>query len=187
MVTSEQIRKLFYTGQHINNCNRRLRILYDLHCIDRYFPPTEKGSSKQHIVIDRAGMLVIEKECTKINKLPLHYRHYIAVNEFVINLYKQGFGFGLREYQVAGYKIDLYYPDYKLAVEIDTGCEVHKTLIDKAKKYNRVQEVNYLLFITKGSKNRIKVFKSNVHNIKVAGCKFKDLDKFIPILKSKIK
>ena len=189
MVTSHQIRKLFYRGQAQAVCNRRLRILYDLHCVDRFFPPVKKGSAKQHLVLDRAGAMVLGlSSFYKLGSLPVHYRHHVLVAEFSIHARMKGLGWGKLEHKLAGYKVDIYYPPYKLAVEIDTGSEVHGTLERKAERYNRMTKPRYALFVTDGNPDRIDTFTAGINNhIKCAGCNFKDLDELLQMVVNRIR
>lgn len=80
-------------------CNSRLRKLYRLQCINRFFPPIKqgKGSSKAHICLDRAGFKALKLEdfsSYRYRKLPFNYKHKIAVANFRIIAFKQGWGWG---------------------------------------------------------------------------------------------
>lgn len=159
-------------------CNRRLRILYDLHCIDRYFPPAKEGSSKQHVVLDRAGARLLNiKNFNKKNTLPGNYFHTILQVEFKIRAKHHGWGWGALETDFGPFRADIYYESINAAVEIDCGTETHTTLKRKAKKYNQVNGLKYVIFVTKGPEKRgdtfLKYLHSPTHKVRV---KFKDLE-----------
>ncbi len=157
-----------------------------MQCIDRYYPPVDSGSSRQHLLLDRAGAMAINiSPFYKLNTPPLRWKHHVLVAEFDIMAHSRGFGWGKLEHKIASQQADLYYPSYRMAVEIDTGSESHKTLLDKIKGYNRTTDLKYLLFITDGGENRIKLWKENVRKgIKFAGCKFEDVDKLLDMIKN---
>ena len=160
--------------------NRRLRVLYDLHCIDRYFPVVDSGSSEQHVVLDKSGAIILNiANFYKRDKLPFTYRHMILTTEFIKTAYNRGFGWGELEYKISGYSVDIYYEDFKIAVEIDVGTENHKTLKDKTKNYNRMRGLNFVIFVTQSEIKRGDSFIDNIHNkegIKhKVRCNFEDL------------
>lgn len=73
----------FYTisrGQQ--RCNDRIRVLYDLHCVNKQSPllPPGQGTSVQYVWLDRAGakLLGIEKFRRK-KSLPLDYLHTAGI------------------------------------------------------------------------------------------------------------
>jgi hypothetical protein len=76
-----------------NKANERLRKLYHAHCIDRWYPPTEKdaGSSESHYVLDRAGALFLAKRLgyskgeykwRKRNYIAQNYKHTLKIFDF---------------------------------------------------------------------------------------------------------
>lgn len=161
----------FFPGQKI--CNRRLRKLFDLHCIDRFFPPVETGSALQHVVLDYAGAKAINIDIRKINELPSTFFHTILVTEFVVEFpgdleVEKDFGV---------VRPDLYYPG--MAIEIDTGTEGYRVLKEKARRYNRYN-FDWIIFVTAGNPDRIKTFFKNIRSARhKAGATFKDLKKLI--------
>ena len=171
-----------HTNHPQKQANRRLRVLYDLHCIDRFFPPVDKGSSKQHIVLDYAGARALELEnFYKINDLPLTYYHTTLVAEFRLQAKLLGFSWGLTEEDLGPVKADIYYKRQGLAVEVDTGTETRETLKSKAQRYNRLQGTS-LIFVTDGARDRIDYILDRVH-IPKAGGHFKNLKNFIKEIK----
>jgi len=69
--------------------NKRLAILYKMHMIDRTYPQVGlgEGSSKQHVCLDRAGMILLDNET--YNKpirpdksLPLGWEHIVTLNDY---------------------------------------------------------------------------------------------------------
>ncbi len=93
IVRRDQIQTLYPVFPSADFLNKRLKILYNKHVIDRIYPPVgvNKGSAKQHICLDRAGAILLGME--KYNKpihidqngqkaLPLGWEHRIAINEY---------------------------------------------------------------------------------------------------------
>lgn len=130
-MTSEQIAYKFFNGNRMP-ANRRLRILYDLYCVNRFFPPVPSGMAPQHVVLDRAGLKIIGSDSKPIASLPRHYNHTILVNDWLIRWH------GETNYKLGKIIPDIYYPEYKLAVEIDTGTESRNTLKNKLLAYNQL-------------------------------------------------
>ena len=162
--------------------NKRLRTLFDLHCIDRHFPPVKEGSSKQHIVLDYAGARALKLEnFYKINELPLTYYHTVLVAEFRLQARLLGLPWGDTEKDLGPVKADIYYPDKRMAVEVDTGTETRETLTNKAQRYNRLQGIS-LIFVTDGAPDRVDYILDRVY-IPKAGGHFDNLKKFIKEIK----
>lgn len=70
--------KPFYElSQGQKRCNERLRILYDLHCINKWSPrlPIGEGTSKQYVALDRAGCKLLQVERRIRHDLPQDWRH----------------------------------------------------------------------------------------------------------------
>lgn len=72
---------------------RRLKRLYELHIVDRICPKlgVGEGTSKQHVCLDRAGFMLLEKEQNKYiqgkdgNKsLPSNWKHKIAIYDYEV-------------------------------------------------------------------------------------------------------
>gem|GEM_PF-5103814 len=166
-------------------CNRRLRILYDLHCIDKFYPPAPigEGSMPAHIVLDYAGAKALDIDLVKIRELPLTFKHHTLVAEYRIKAYRHGFSWGRREERLGPVVADIYYPEHRIAVEVDRGTEYLKTLRRKTENYNRLRgKVNRVIFVTSGSKNRIDYFCDRLQ-LPDAGCHVDDLDKLLSELK----
>lgn len=166
----------------MKNCNRRLRILFDLYCLDRYFPPVDSGSSKQHLLLDRAGAYAIGKvNFFKLNKPVRRYKHHRMVTEFDIVGHER-LGWAKLEEKKGSQVADLYYPNIDMAVEIDTGTEGHKTLKNKIRGYNR-SNISKVAFVTSGGANRVELWKNKIRpDIKFVGCKFEDIEELVKIV-----
>lgn len=190
LVTSKQVEKVFWRGRSQSKylCNRRLRVLYDLHCVDRFFPRVGigEGSAPQHLCLDYAGAKALKLDSfNKMQKLPISYKHYILVAEFRLNARLKGFGWGRREEKIGSTVADIYYPNYKICIEVDRGTETLSTLDRKAQKYNQiVTEIDKVVFITNGTDKRKKRFKQGLKypGGSVITAKFDDLKGTIDLL-----
>lgn len=191
MVISSQISRIFWRGrkQAKDLCNRRLRILYDLYCIDRFFPRVCRGSSQQHIVLDRAGAKILNIDnFNKIRELPITYKHMRLMTEFRVEAYLKNLGMGKREVKLSDIRADIYFPEYRIAVEIDTGSESYKMLKKKAEKYSRTN-LFAIIFVTDGGIKRIKYFLDEIklQRVKKAGCKFEELGDMLRKINNNLK
>lgn len=96
-LTIEQIEMMVFTNlkpsSWRNKATERLRRLYHAHCIDRWFPPVGEGagSTQQHILLDRAGALVLarklgyQEERSRFKKrlyVPQNYQHTLKIVDF---------------------------------------------------------------------------------------------------------
>lgn len=93
LLRRDHIQSLYPKFPSTDYLNKRLSILYNKHIIDRIYPPVGmgKGSSKQHICLDRAGIILLGMD--KYNK-PIQYdtegnkslfmgwKHRIALNDY---------------------------------------------------------------------------------------------------------
>lgn len=165
---------------------RRLRVLYDLHCIDRFFPVVEKGSPPQHLVLDYGGVKVLDIEnFKKTRRLPIDFKHKILQTEFRIRAKEKGFSWGKREEKIGPIRADLYYPNFNMAVEIDRGTETKKTLKKKIKKYNRLINRDItVIFVTSGNEKRGDFFSDKLI-VKNASSHFRDLEDLLNKMKNK--
>lgn len=147
-------------------CIDRLRILYDLHCVNRFYPPVAAGTAPQHIVLDRAGAkaLGVHEGWKRMTRLPLTFRHTVLIADFRVTAWEAGMEWGEREVCLGPIVPDVWFPNRRLAVEVDTGTETQKQLLKKAAGYNRTK-VRYLLFATTGPAARAKLFLSAVANV----------------------
>ena len=59
LLRRDQIQRLYPVFESISVLNRRIRKLYELYVLDRFYPKvgTGEGSSQQHICLDRAGLI----------------------------------------------------------------------------------------------------------------------------------
>lgn len=93
LLRRDQIQKLYPMFESVSVLNRRLRKLYEIYVIDRYYPKVGngQGSSQQHICLDRAGLILLEID--KYNKpincdnngnkiLFLGWEHKVLLNEY---------------------------------------------------------------------------------------------------------
>jgi hypothetical protein len=70
--------KPFYElSQGKKRCNERIRILYDLHCINKWSPrlPIGEGTSKQYVALDRAGCKLLNIERRVRSEIPQDWKH----------------------------------------------------------------------------------------------------------------
>lgn len=168
----------------------RLNILEnELYCINRLYPKTNPGEGKDfaHISLDRAGLkeLGINSKYI-IKKLPISYKHYIKVNDFSIYAHSKGWGWGKTEYKFKNCITDIYYPLTRIAVEIDTGTESHKLFIKQAEKYNYLNNINGIIFVS-NSRDRSNKFISKIKYIKkVAGTTFDEFEKVVDQITPKL-
>lgn len=93
----DQIETLYPEFASTDRLNKRLKLLYKMHVIDRVYPPVGigKGSSQQHICLDRAGIILLGLE--KYNKpvnydlhgnkcFPLGWEHKLKINDYKCNI-----------------------------------------------------------------------------------------------------
>lgn len=93
LLRRDQLERLYPEFASTDRLNKRLKMLYQKHIIDRIYPPVGlgEGSSKQYICLDRAGIILLELE--KYNKpiatdsfgnksLPLGWEHKVMLNEY---------------------------------------------------------------------------------------------------------
>lgn len=100
-LTSTQIEYMVFASlkpsSRRTTVNRRLQRLYRSHCVDRWFPlvTEQSGSSEQHVLLDRAGILVlakhwgVPKENIKYKKreyIPQSYKHTLKLFDFKATL-----------------------------------------------------------------------------------------------------
>jgi len=145
----DQIQRLYPRFPSTDFLNKRLKMLYDKHIIDRVYPPVGigKGSSKQHVCLDRAGVILLGLD--SYNKpisyhkgqkiLPLGWEHRVALNEYECRIREFCRSIGAR---VVYYKTEKPYayndtriiPDitcvishmnkgYSFFIEVDLGTE----------------------------------------------------------------
>lgn len=76
--------KAFYEiSQGQKRCNDRIRVLYDMHCVNKAAPklPMGEGTSKQYVWIDRAGIKLLNQERRAKNELPQDYKHRSLITD----------------------------------------------------------------------------------------------------------
>lgn len=190
LVTSHQVARIFYHGLSRKAVDERLRSLYDLHVIDRFFPQIAKGSAPQHLILDYAGAKILgidDKKFHKMERLPQTYRHYVYTTDFMIMAWENGFGWGVRtdfgdSSRSANFNImntvipDVWYDTLKIAIEIDLGTEGWKFIRQKGQKYGRVNGIDRIVFVTAGSIDRCdEFFKCLPGFVKKAGSKIDEM------------
>jgi len=74
LLRRDQIQRLYPVFESSSVLNRRLRKLYELYVLDRFYPKIGigMGSSQQHICLDKAGLVLLKID--KYNK-PINYDH----------------------------------------------------------------------------------------------------------------
>jgi len=93
LLRRDQIQRLYPVFESVSVLNRRIRRLYELYVLDRFYPKvgTGMGSSQQHICLDRAGLILlgIDKYSKPINYdyngnkvLFFGWEHKILLNEY---------------------------------------------------------------------------------------------------------
>src|SRR5690606_17928518 len=97
-LNSEQIMLLTKAGggerpfhelsQGQKRCNERLRILYDLHCINKWSPRLAigEGTSKQYVALDRAGCKLLGIERRIRQEIPQDWRHRSLIMDVYIEM-----------------------------------------------------------------------------------------------------
>lgn len=98
LLRRDQIQRLYPMFESVSVLNRRLKKLYELYVLDRFYPKvgTGMGSSQQYICLDRAGLILLEID--KYNK-PINYdnngnkalflgwEHKVFLNEYECIIY----------------------------------------------------------------------------------------------------
>lgn len=156
--TSTQLSKIIYSNVKFANryINNRLKKLFNLGCIDRFFPAKEKGSYPVHVILAPIGAKILEisnfKKTTLLNQ---KWRHTVFLNEILSNI--------LMKYRVKIYRIEMWIErneDFKIRadmfcgwiknekiifsiLELDMGTELMKDVIAKVKKYNKYFNSEY--------------------------------------------
>ena len=70
--------KAFYElKQGRKRCNERIRVLFELHCVNKWVPrlPIGEGTSKQYVAIDRAGCKLLGIEKKTRQSIPQNWKH----------------------------------------------------------------------------------------------------------------
>jgi hypothetical protein len=93
LLRRDQIEILYPEFASTDRLNKRIKLLYNLHVIDKIYPQVGlgEGSSKQHICLDKAGLILLDVE--KYNKpittdpsgsksLPLGWEHKVLINDY---------------------------------------------------------------------------------------------------------
>ena len=66
-----------------------------------------------------------------------------------------GLGWGTLEHRIGPVIADLWFPAYRLAVEVDLGTEDRPHLRKKLQRYRTISEVSWLIFVTTGTQERV--------------------------------
>ena len=93
LLRRDQIQRLYPVFESVSVLNRRLRKLYELYILDRFYPRVGigQGSSQQLVCLDRAGLILlnIDKYNKPINQdyngnkiLFLGWEHKVLLNEY---------------------------------------------------------------------------------------------------------
>lgn len=160
IITSIQLaRIIFKEGNEVRKfalqyTTARLKKLYELGCIDRFFPISENSKSKDyvHVVMGPVGARVLKIEkFRRIKSLPSHWRHAVMVNDIFSNLYvKFKIVSWLKEIKLEWKNeatvIHNLQPDALIGytnnkhekyafIEADMGTETISTLLGKIKRY----------------------------------------------------
>jgi len=89
LLRRDQIELLYPEFASTDRLNKRIKTLFQMHVIDKVYPPVGigEGTSKQHICLDRAGIILLELD--KYNKpigadrsLPLGWEHKVMLNDY---------------------------------------------------------------------------------------------------------
>lgn len=160
IVTSIQLTRFIYKEEigikknAIVYTNRRLKKLYELGCIDRFFPLVEntKGLDYVHVVLGPVGSKILKLEkFRRVKSLNQNWRHTVMVNEILSNLsvkfsvtkWKKELKL---EWKSGDTKLHNQQPDLFITytnkkqekyafIEADMGTEMLQTLVNKSKKY----------------------------------------------------
>lgn len=159
IVTRRQIQRVFFSkSKYPTACNRRLRILYELHCIKRFFPLVGYGSAQQHVTLDKAGAALIGVDnYYDITTLPQTYQHTVAITELYIELSERyRVEKWVTEPQLKRIRPDVYavINGREYLFEIDMGTEVQRTIAGKLKSYKDIKGLPKLIFVTYDGKER---------------------------------
>lgn len=158
LCTSIQLTKIIYKDEKYGNryMNNKLRKLFTIGCIDRFFPAREKGTYPTHVVLAPIGAKLIDvsgfKKITFINQ---KWRHTVSTNEVLANL--------LYKYKVKFAKMEMWVEnneDFKIRTdmfsswiqndkpmfaffEIDMGTENMSDVTKKVEIYHKYFNSTY--------------------------------------------
>lgn len=160
ITTSAQISRFIYKEETgikkyaIRYTNNRLKKLYELGCIDRFFPLLEntKGLDYVHVVIGPVGARVLNIEkFRRVKYLNQNWRHTIMTNEILSNIFirfnivswkkelKLEWKNELADTRIQQPDLFIGYTNNKREkyafVEADMGTEPIQTLLTKTKRY----------------------------------------------------
>lgn len=147
LLRRDQLEILYPEFASTDRLNKRLKVLFQQHIIDKVYPAVKigEGTSKQHICLDRAGVILLGLE--KYNKpivsdlagnrsLPLGWQHKVMLNEYECMIRQMGLEvlmYEVEEPHLFGNDSKLI-PDilcllkcsgkgYLLIIEVDMGTE----------------------------------------------------------------
>lgn len=92
IINSSQISKVVFkdTKYPTKYCNNHLKKLFELGCIDRFFPLTESGYPQSHVVLAPIGAKIIQIDnFKKITDLSMKWRHTVARSELFSNIFNK--------------------------------------------------------------------------------------------------
>lgn len=146
LLRRDQIEQLYPEFASTDRLNKRIKTLFQMHVLDKIYPPVGigEGSSKQHICLDRAGIILMELQKyikpisidTNGNRsLPLGWGHKVAINDYECLIRSLGA-------EIVTYEVEQFYnyndckiiPDitclircngkgYLFFIEVDLGTE----------------------------------------------------------------
>ena len=165
-MTSAQLAREFWPDSKypLVICNRRLKVLRDLKCLDSHYPVVNRGSALQHLVLDVAGSKILGlTHWNKMAKLPISYGHRITVNEIIYLASKLGLPEPQLEHYLGfdkrGLKVDVFFQDLQASIEVDCGTETYKQLSEKGRRYRLyASDLQTVALITTGPFDRAEAF-----------------------------
>lgn len=141
--TSHQIANLLFKEKNnpVLFSNRRLKKLYRLGCIDRFFPSIDKGRLPTHITLAVIGAKVLEKRgFRRLLILNQNWKHTVAINE-VLSHHKMNHEKFIIEDAIVWNESKII-PDIQLIgessrkfIEVDMGTETIAVLKEKVENY----------------------------------------------------
>jgi hypothetical protein len=160
IVTSSQVAKIIHRGRShpFKFANNSLKKLFELGCIDRFYPMANGGSSQSHVVLAPIGARLIDvKGYRKVLVLTQNWRHTVYRNNIFADIYEK--------YKMIGWKPEILLewmhngtdktlrPDAFIGwnngekenfamFEIDMGTEHMNVLYKKIKDYHEYFNTN---------------------------------------------
>lgn len=144
--TSKQIIRFLLQNNKakLKTCSNRLKKLFELGCIDRFFPmtPSGKGTEPVHVVLNLIGAKIIKHDGRFRRTILLNksWRHTATVNEYLSLMYKDYDSYKIEDPLIWDETkivpdIKFFKDDKEIFVEVDMGTESIILLKDKISKY----------------------------------------------------